>query len=127
MDRQELLWRQFELHVGLYKHYLDLVLKMNVAYYAITGAIVSYFLANRADGMSRAGLFVPLVLGVGLIALFAYGAIKLPYTRDEMIAIRDELGLQTIPEIKVLAILLWLSVVGLVLVSVGLLVVWSNG
>jgi len=69
MDRRELLWRQFKLHVDLYKHYLDLTLKMNAAYYAISGAIVSYALAHRGDEMSRDGLFIPFALGVGLILL----------------------------------------------------------
>ena len=127
MERPELLWRQFELHVGLYKHYLELTFKMNVAYYAITGAIVSYVLAHHADGMSRAGLFIPVVLGVGLVLLFFYGAMMLRYTREEMISIRDELGLQTIPELRVLSFLLFLSAVGFLVVSGGVIVIWCNG
>lgn len=127
MDRQELLWRQFESNVGLYKHYLELVLKMNAAYYAITTAIVSYVLAHRDDGISRSGLFVPLVLGVGLIALFSYGAVMLRVTRDEMLAIRDALGLQTIPEFRVLALLLWLSAMGFFVVSCYVSTLWWNG
>jgi hypothetical protein len=127
MERSELLWRQFELHVGLYKHYLELTLKMNAAYYAITGAIVTYVLAHRTDGMSRAGLFIPVVLGVGLVLLFAYGAVMLRYTRDEMISIRDELRLQTIHELRVLSLLLWLSAIGFLVVSVGVVFIWWRG
>jgi len=126
MDRQDLIWHQFELHVGLYKHYLELTLKINAAYYAIAGAIVSYVLAHP-DGMSRAGLFVPLVLGVGLAGLCLYGALMLRFTRDEMIAIRDELGLQTIPEIRVLSVLLWISAGGFLVVSAGIVVMWFHG
>jgi hypothetical protein len=127
MDRHEVIWRQYELHVGLYKSYLDLVVKMNAGYYAIAGAIVSYFLAHRVDGMSRVGLLFPLVLGLGLILFFVYGAVMLKYTRRELIAIRDELGLLTIPEIKVLAILLWLSAAGFLVCSIGLVILWCNG
>jgi len=127
MDRRELLWRQFKLHVDLYKHYLDLTLKMNAAYYAISGAIVSYALAHRGDEMSRDGLFIPFALGVGLILLFAYGAFMLRYTRAEMISIRDELGLQTIPELNVLSFLLWLSAAGILVVSIGLFAIWRHG
>jgi hypothetical protein len=127
MDRHEVIWRQYELHVGLYKSYLDLVVKMNAGYYAIAGAIVNYFLAHRVDGMSRVGLLFPLVLGLGLILFFVYGAVMLKYTRRELIAIRDELGLLTIPEIKVLAILLWLSAAGFLVCSIGLVILWCNG
>jgi hypothetical protein len=84
-------------------------------------------LAHRADGMSRVGLFIPVVLGIALILLFAYGAIMLRYTRDEMISIRDELQLQTIPEFRVLSFLLWLSALGLMVVSVGVVLIWCKG
>ena len=127
MERKELLWRQFELHVGLYKHYLELSLKMNAAFYAITGAIVSYVLAHREDGVSTAGLFIPVVLGIGLSVLFVYGAVMLRATREEMVAIRDELGLETIPEFHVLSLLLWLSSGGFAIVSAGVLVLWCRG
>ncbi|MGO8854774.1 MAG: hypothetical protein ACLQO1_03560 [Steroidobacteraceae bacterium] len=126
MDRQELLWRQFELHVGLYKDYLNLTLKINAAFYAITGAIVSYVLAHRANDISKAALFIPIVLGSGLTLLFLYGSIMLRHTRNEMISIRDELQLQTIPEIYVLRGLLWLSLAGFFAVTVGVLVIWCH-
>ena len=100
---------------------------MNAAYYAISGAIVSYALAHRGDEMSRDGLFIPFALGVGLILLFAYGAFMLRYTRAEMISIRDELGLQTIPELNVLSFLLWLSAAGILVVSIGLFAIWRHG
>lgn len=127
MERQKLLWSQFELNAGLYKHYLDLTLKVNGAYYAITGAIVTYVLAHRADGISRSGLLIPIVLSVCLGLLFAYGAIMLRHTRAEMISIRDELGLQTIPELHILSALLWLSVLGFLVVSVGVIILWRIG
>jgi hypothetical protein len=44
MDAPELLWRQYALSVDLYKFYMDLVVKFNVFYYAVTGAILSFFL-----------------------------------------------------------------------------------
>lgn len=34
VEMQELLWRQYHLHGDLYKHYLDVVPKINAAYYA---------------------------------------------------------------------------------------------
>ena len=37
MERTELLLRRFQLHVDLFKHYLELTLKINVAFYAISG------------------------------------------------------------------------------------------
>ena len=127
MDRQELLWRQFEQHVGLYKDYLSLTLKANAAFYAIAGAIASFVLAHRTDRISGEALFIPIVLGSGLVLLFLYGAVMLRYTRAEMVAIRDELGLQTIPELNVLTALLCLSAAGILTVTVDAIVLWHNG
>lgn len=127
MDRQELLWRQYKLHVGLYKEYLGLTLKVNAAFYAITGAIVTYVLAHRADDMPRVSLFIPVVMGTGLFLLFLYGAVKLRHTRDEMISIREELQLQTVPELYVLRGLLWVSMIGFFVVCGGVVVIWRHG
>jgi hypothetical protein len=49
----ELLWRQYELQVELYKQYLDLVLRFNVFYYAITGGILSFFFSREQKGRYR--------------------------------------------------------------------------
>jgi hypothetical protein len=127
MDRPELLWRQYKLHVGLYKEYLGLTLKINAAFYAITGAIVTYVLAHRADDMPRIALFIPVVMGASLFALFLYGAVMLRHTRDEMISIREELQLKTIPELYILRGLLWISMVGFVVVCAGIVVIWRRG
>jgi hypothetical protein len=42
----EILWKQYELQVGLYKEYLNLLLRFNVFYYAATGAMLSYYFSK---------------------------------------------------------------------------------
>lgn len=121
MDRQELLWRQYELHISLYKFYLDLTLKVNAAFYAISGAVATYTLTHQtAAQATRAALLVPAVLGIGLALVAAYAAIIQDHTRNELLAIRDTLELQSIPEIKVLGWLLWVSAAGFAAVAAGL-------
>lgn len=124
MDRKDLLWKQYELHVSLYKFYLDLTLKVNAAFYAISGAVATYVLTHQAMDAAKAALLIPTVLGIGLAFVAAYGAVMQRYTRDELLAIRNTLELETIPEIKVLAFLLWVSALGFAAVSVGLFVLW---
>jgi hypothetical protein len=126
MDRHELLWRQYKLHIGLYKDYLGLTLKVNAAFYAITGAIVTYVLAHHADAMTLISLFVPVVMGACLFLLFLYGSVMLRHTRDEILLIRDELQLRTIPELYILRGLLWVSMVGFVVVCGGVIVIWRH-
>jgi len=43
---RDTLWKQYELHVSLYKEYLKLLLEFNVFYYAATGALLSYFFSK---------------------------------------------------------------------------------
>lgn len=126
MDRQELLWKQYELHVSLYQFYLELTLKVNAAFYAISGAIATYTLTHPADGAARAALLVPAVLGLGLASVAIYGAIIQRHTRDELVSIRDQLELETIPEIKILSCLLWVSAFGFLAVSAGLIWLWCG-
>ena len=124
MDRQGLLWKQYELHVGLYKFYLELTLKVNAAFYAISGAVATYTLTHQDSNAGRAALLIPAVLGLGLAIVAGCGAYLQAATRSELIEIRDLLELQTIPEIKILSWLLWVSVVGFLAVSVGLVWLW---
>ena len=124
MDRTDLLWRRFELHVALFKHYLDMTLKINVAFYAISGAVVSYVLAHPGDRTSQAGLLIPLILGIGLTTVSVFGALMLGETRKDLLSIRDELGLKTAPEVRVLSLLLWASAVGFLAVGVAAVILW---
>jgi hypothetical protein len=54
---REDLWKQYEVHVDLYKHYLKLSVEVNVFYYAITGALLSYFFAHQSGGRLGLRLF----------------------------------------------------------------------
>ena len=66
------LWKQYEISVDLYKHYLKLTIEINVFYYAITGAIVSYYFAHRAEAPDiRFALMLPILMSV-LLALFLF-------------------------------------------------------
>lgn len=124
MDRQELLWKQYDLHVSLYKFYLELTLKVSAAFYAISGAVASYTLTHQASNAGRAALLIPAVLGLGLAIVASSGAYLQKATRDELITIRDTLELQTIPEIKILSWLLCVSVIGFLAISAGLVWLW---
>jgi hypothetical protein len=126
MDRTELLWKQYELHVSLFQFYLELTLKVNAAFYAISGAVATYTLTHQTNDAARSALLVPAVLGIGLALVAMYGVVIQSQTRDELISIRDQLELETIPEIKVLSWLLCVSVAGFVAVSVGLIWLWCG-
>lgn len=121
MDDRELLWRQYQLNVDLYKGYLDLIVKINVFYYAITGAILSFYFANQND-LTKLSLLLPLLMSVTLGVFFIVGAFLARVPRKETFRIRDVLGLMAAPEIGVLILLLGIFAVLMFVVASGL--VW---
>lgn len=116
-DSPDLLWKQYSLHVDLYKFYLDLVIKVNVFYYAITGAILSYYFQHNGDGISRYGLLLPVCFSFAIGAIFLYGSSLVSVVREEMFSIRDRLGLDTAPEFMVLTV--FLRVMGGLILVIG--------
>jgi hypothetical protein len=115
------LWKQYQLHVDVYKHYLDLTLKFNVFYYAVTGAILSFYFSRSDVSLIRYSLLFPVLMSIrfGLFSLYAASLIKVP--RQEIFAIRDALGLHTAPEVKAFAVLLRLSATLFLFVALCLL------
>jgi|GEM_PF-1062205 len=126
----EILWRQYQLHIELYEHYLDLTLKFNVFYYAVTGAILSFYVTNKSGsiGLSRQYLLLfPILMSLGFAVFFFYGASLVGTARQEVANIAAALGLQVFPEMRVLAFTLRLTAVLLVAIAVGLLVLFTSG
>jgi hypothetical protein len=125
MDSQPLpsrdeLMRQYEIGIDLYKDYLKLVIELNVFYYAITGAIISYYFAHNTDPMMRWALMLPFVMSILFACFFVYGGIQQMHYRAEVFRIRDALGFRVAPEMLVLSIFLYIFSLLMVVVAVGL-------
>ena len=118
MADQEILWRQYSLHVDMYKFYLDLAIKINVFYYAVTGIILAYYFQNPSNHLSWVALLLPVAFSLAIGSVFFYGAGLLGVVRAEMFAIRDKLKLETAPEVMVLVV--FLRVFGAIMVVTGL-------
>lgn len=116
----DLLWKQYDLQVGLYKGYLELLLKFNVFYYAATGALISYYFSKPGIPWMKYSLGFPVLMSIGFAALFIYGAVNTGVVRQELFDIRDKLGLDTAPEYNVLCIFLWISAILMLIVALCL-------
>lgn len=114
------LWEQYKISVDLYKHYLKLTIELNVFYYAITGAIISYYATHVAEAAVRYTLLLPIAMSVLFAALFIRGAFLNMISRQELFSIRNALGLQVVPELAVLSWLLWICAVLMLIVAVML-------
>lgn len=119
MDDRELLWKQYSQNVDLYKFYMDLVIKINVFYYAVTGAILSYYFSHLEVANIRFSLLLPILMSVAFAGFFVYGAVLMRALRQEVFDIRDALGLKVAPELQVLSVLLYIFAVVFSFVAIG--------
>ena len=120
MDEKELLWKQYKLNVSLYKSYLELAIKINIFYYAITGGILSFYFASQDKGFIKYSLVFPLVMSVALAGFFIFGAERARITRREIFSLRDKLGFEAAPEMLVLIVFLSISALLFLLVAASL-------
>jgi len=119
--KSELLWREYQLSVDLYKFYIDLVVKVVLAYYAITGGILSFYFTRPDLELARWGLVFPSIVSFAIAALFKWGADLWQIVRDEAFEIAARLGMGTGFELSALGKLLRGSAALLVLTGFSML------
>ena len=122
-----ILWKQFSIHVDLYKHYLDLIIKFNAFHYAVTGAIISFYFSKNDISLIRYSLLFPVLMSFGFAVFFFYATSKIKNLRAELLDIVEALGLHMIPEVNVLKFLLILSGVLFLIVATSLLGLFMFG
>lgn len=106
LSRDEKLWREYQMSVDLYKFYIDMVIKMLVWYYAVTGGIISFHLTRTAPSFARWALVLPLIVSVALAALFVWGARRWQPVRNNAVALSELLKLTDYFELRALDLLL---------------------
>ena len=121
-SNRELLWRQYNLHVDLYKYYFDIALKANIFFYGITGAILTYYFANSSQDLIKYSLLLPMVMSFGLSILFIYSSFLMTVIRDDIFDLRKKLGLQTAPDVHVLIMALRVFAVTFFCVAIAMVV-----
>jgi hypothetical protein len=126
-EDKEIRWRQYQQHIDTYKFYLDLVVKLMGFYFAISGAIVSYYSTHAASEHAELSLYLPLIMGIGLFVFFSIGAYLSLITRGDVFELRDSLGLWVAPETGVLTMLLTIFSIVILLCVSGLgYVLWCG-
>lgn len=116
MDRIELLFEHYKIHIDLYKHYLELLIKFNLFYYAITGAILSFYFVNKTVSFIQFILIFPLIMSLIFSVFFFYASSKAKISRTEIIDVANTLELKVFPEFNILVILLKLFSVLFILI-----------
>ena len=119
----EVLLAEYKVAMDLYKHYLEMTLKFNGFYYAVTGAVLSFYFSNAANvGVPRYILLVfPVIMSLGFGGFFLWVAGLVKHTRMQVMEIVERLGFSVFPEMRVLTVILRLSGILFMVVALGLL------
>ncbi len=122
----EVLWNAYELEVGLYRDYLGLILKGNAFYYLGVGAILSYYATKPERPLVWMPLLFLLLLGLALAVICFEAGRRSIVTRQHIIHLAGQLGLQAWPDAGILTALLYISTVLFVLAVLGIgAILWS--
>jgi len=103
---KDLLWKQYQLQVDLFKFYLELTVKFTAFYFAATGAILSFYFSRTDVSLIRYSLLFPIFMSLGFGAIYIYGAVLLRVTRQDIFDLRDKLDLEVAPDTNILGALL---------------------
>ncbi len=119
----DLLWKQYSLHIELYKFYLEIVIKLNLFYYAITGPMLSFYFSRSNESLLKYSLILPVAMSIALGIFFIYGIRRLKVVRQDVFNLRDQLSLSVAPDLNVLSYLLLIFSILFFLVASFLLVI----
>src|SRR4029077_15084320 len=98
-SQRELLWREYALHCDLYKFHLESTIKLLVLIFAVTRAMLGYYINLQATNDLRKFLLVP-ACAMNFIVGFAFlmAARGVPARQREVISIAKRLGFQSPPQ-----------------------------
>ncbi len=106
MDNSEKLWKQYDQHISTYKFYLEILVKIMTMYFAVTGAMLSFYFTKAGIPTAKLALYLPWLMSIGLCIFFSVGAYLSTITREDVFNLRDQLELEVSPELGVLTMLL---------------------
>jgi len=116
-DERDERWKEYNLHIDLYKYYLELSLKANLFFYAITGTIVGFYLTHPEVGYKKVSLLLPILLSLALGGIFIHGGILWIRVSGIIRETRRELNIKKAPDINLMTTLL--IVFGFIFLVVG--------
>jgi hypothetical protein len=122
-DRRKERWEEYKIHVDLFKYYLDLVLRTNLAVFAITGAILTFYFKNRGENKHmKKALLLPFFVSLALAGFYFYCACLWLNISTTVNSLREDLGIIATPYVHILSVLLFLF--GIVFLGVGEALLW---
>jgi len=122
-SRFEFLWKRYEHDVLLHRSYLDLIIKLNLFYYAVTGAILSFYFVKREDEIDYLvfSLLLPISMSASFAIFFFRSAFAAKTSHDYIMKLCDSMGYEVYSAVAyVLCFLLWIFFFLMCLSTIGL-------
>jgi len=125
LDSDNLLWKQYNSYVDIFKFYVNVTWQVITWFYAITGAILVYYFDHAKDNSYlRYALVLPAILSFGFYQIFTFGAKQNKDFVRWLNYIRAQLSLPGRLHVEILGRFLELSGKLFLLISLGLVVVF---
>jgi phosphotransferase system glucose/maltose/N-acetylglucosamine-specific IIC component len=122
-DKRKERWEEYKIHVDLFKYYLDLILRTNIAVFAILGAILTYYFKNKGENKQlKKALLLPIILTLSLGGFYLYSACLWGNVSTTVNHLRESLGIFATPYVHILSVLLLLF--GFVFLGIGDTLLW---
>jgi len=114
----------YKAFVDVFKGYLDTALTANIWFYALTGAVVSYYLKNKEDARYlRFSLILPFVLGI-LIIVLSMAGIDQAHLIEGLMIKASGITLEHVPATEVLVNFFKASIGLISVVCIGLILLF---
>lgn len=125
LDSDNLLWKQYNSYVDIFKFYVNVTWQVITWFYAITGAILVYYFDHAKDNSYlRYALVLPAILSFGFYQIFTFGAKQNKDLVRWLNYIRDQLSLPGRAHVEILGKFLELGGKLFLLIWLGLVVVF---
>lgn len=120
---KEATLKQHQMIVDLYKFYFEMLLKFLIFYYAVTGAILSFYLSQPNVGFMRYALVLLIFLSVVFGVFSFWGAYRVGPLSNEILRVTSILGSEVYPDTAFLKYMLDVAGLLFFVIAVGLFVV----
>jgi hypothetical protein len=125
MNEKELAWKRYSMNIDIYQNFFDIVIKVNLFYYGITGALLSFYYTNISTNADlKYSLLFPALFSFALILLFSYGLWALNKTKEDIEECRKILEMNRFVSVDALIFTVKGSVFFFIITLVGLLYVF---
>lgn len=124
MTDKDVLLKEFEADLDLYKFYMNIAVKITIWVIAITGAILSFYFANASNEngkhLIKYSLYFPLFINVAFFVLCARSISLVEGLATDHLRISESLGIQVPIRLRALPNILLLFTLVYLIVSLGI-------